>query len=126
LIIDCLLGHVTARSAFNDLRLIEELSESLRANGLLQKSELKGFKSLRKLVGVFAVANMHLCVIDLGDGMTAETEAGATKTEGLAFFDTSISVIEYADPDLHPESDQTPNWPFHIELAASGKLKKLV
>lgn len=148
MIIDCLLGHVTARSAFNDLRLIEELSESLRANGLLQKSELKGFKSLRKLVGVFAVANMHLCVIDLGDGMTAEIEAGATKTEGLirvtaaaavkdinptgtvriaaAFFDTSISVIEYADPDLHPESDQTPNWPFHIELAASGKLKKLV
>jgi hypothetical protein len=41
-----------------------------------------------------------------------------------AFFDTSISVIEYADPDLHPESDQTPSWPFHIELAASGKLKK--
>jgi hypothetical protein len=146
-ILECLLGHITTRPAFTDQQLIEQLSESLRANGLLEKSQLKPFRQLKEFVGLFAVANMHLCVIDLGDGTVAELEAGATKSQGVigvaaaaelkdinptgkvriaaTFFETSIDVFKFADPDLHPASDQNPNWPFHIELAASGKLKKL-
>jgi hypothetical protein len=143
-ILGCLLGHVTARPAFTDQHLIEQFTESLAANGLIQKSELKTFKSLREFVGLFAVANMHLCVIDLGDGTAAELAAGATKSQGVigvtasaemkginltgtvrvatTFFKTLISVFDCADPDLHPQSDQEPTWPYHIELTASGKL----
>jgi hypothetical protein len=145
-ILSCLLGHLTARPAFTDEQLIEQLTASLHANGLLQKSELKAFKSLREFVGLFAVAIMHLCVIDLSDGTVAELAAGATKSQGVigvtasaelmdinptgtvriaaTFFTTGMNVFDCTDPELHPESDQTPTWPYHIELAASGKLTK--
>ncbi len=77
----CLLGHLTARPAFTDQQLIEQLSGSLASNDLLLKSELRAFKSLREFVGLFAVANMHLCVIDLGDGTAAELAAGAINSQ---------------------------------------------
>lgn len=79
----CLLGHIVARPAFGDQQLIEQLTESLAANDLLQKFEVKAFKSLRDFIGLFAVAIMHLCMIDLGDGTVAELAAGATKSQGV-------------------------------------------
>jgi hypothetical protein len=145
--LDCVLGHITARAAFTDVQLIEQLSACLYAPSLLLKNEIKTFNSLREFVGVFAVANMHLCVIDLGDGTLAELEAGATLSQGVigvtgsapllglpenknvrvatTFFETNISVFDHATSDLHPTSDQNCSWRDPIELGPSGKLSKL-
>lgn len=144
-LLKCVLGHITARAAFTDLQLIEQLSACLHANSLLMKNEMRAFNSLREFVGLFAIANMHLCVIDLGDGTYAELEAGSTLSQGMIgvsgsahlpgfhknvrfasiFFQTSISVFDYSTPDLHPTSDQDGKWGYPIELAPSGKLSRL-
>jgi hypothetical protein len=147
-LLGCVLGHITAQPAFTDQQLIEQLSACLFSHGLLRGRERQTFRLLKEFVGIFAVASMHLCVIDLGDGFTAELGAGATKSQGAigvaasselsglnpagairiaaTFFQTSISVFDCCDQELHPESDQTPVWPFHIELANTGKLTRLL
>jgi hypothetical protein len=144
-LIQCLLGHVTARPAFTDERLIDELTAALHANGLLHQTEMKAFRKFKTFVALFAISKMHQCMIDLGDGTQAELLGGATHSNievnaaaelfgvnptgrvliSSTFFHTSVDVMEYAEPELHPPSAQEATWKCAVELTSAGKLKKL-
>jgi len=146
-ILKTVLGHITARPAFTNEQLTKQLFEALHANSLARKSELKAFISLSNFIGLFAISNMHLSVIDLKDGTQAELRAGATLSEkaikvdaaaevqvnptgrvfvSSTFFQTDIDVSKFAEPDLFPRSDQSPTWLCHIELNSAGRLARLV
>lgn len=142
--INCILGHVTASPAFDEGRLFEEFKATLVANKLLDRSEIRLFESLKTIIGLYAISQMHLCNIDLGDGTHAELSAGATLSGGTikvnataelldakrifvatTFFESAIDVKTYCEPELHPSSDQQPIWPYPIELTNNGKLGRM-
>jgi hypothetical protein len=146
-LINCLLGQIVVRPAFSNHQLTTELSAVLLANDLLREEEQRAFQQLATLIGLFAVSQMHRCVVDLGDGTKAELRAGATHSQreifvnaaaelfgvnptgkvliSPNFFATNIDVVANAVPDLHPQSDQQTEWPFPIQLGPDGKLRRL-
>jgi hypothetical protein len=146
-LINCLLGHIVVRPAFSNQQLTTELSAVLLANDLLRREEQRAFQQLETSIGLFAVSQMHRCVVDLGDGTKAELQAGATHSQrkifvnaaaeifgvnptgkvliSANFFTTNIDVAANALPDLHPPSDQQTIWPFPIQLGPDGKLGRL-
>jgi hypothetical protein len=146
-LINCLLGQIVMRPAFSNQQLTTELFAVLVANGLLRKEEQRAFRQLETVIGLFAVSQMHRCVVDLGDGTKAELRAGATHSQreifvnaaaelfgvnptgkvfiSANFFATNIDVIANAVSDLHPPSDQQPEWSFPIQLGSDGKLRRL-
>ena len=146
-LINCLLGQIVVRPAFSNQQLTTELSAVLLANDLLREEEQRAFQQLGTLIGLFAVSQMHRCVVDLGDGTKAELRAGATHSQreifvnaaaelfgvnptgkvliSANFFATNIDVVANAEPDLHPPSDQQTEWPFPIQLGPDGKLRRL-
>jgi len=147
MLINCILGHLTVKSPFDDERLIQEFTATLLDNELLNKNEFKRFMTLKVLVGLYAVSQMHQCMIDLGDGTYAELSAGATLSQGkievnaaselpdvnptglvlisATFFATTIDVKAHCETDLHPTSDQDVKWKFPIELTNAGLLARL-
>lgn len=67
-LLQCLTSDLTPRPAFDNEKLFSDLAMILAKEEDLEPSEIKSFGRLKPAVGLFAIAAMHGCTIDIGDG----------------------------------------------------------
>lgn len=142
-IIECFVKHVVVTPAFTGERLFDELSETLRSNGLIAKTEVQRFNTLRHYIILFAAVQMHRCSIMIDDyaiplsvmghsGAQIEVDCAiplffqlpnvAILNLSSAMFQTDLKSEVYCDSSLL----NTPGpWTFPIELSSTGQLCRL-
>lgn len=134
-LIKILCGNITARPALDHQRLFVDFTATLRSNALLKKDEVTVFNALRPAIALFAVSEMHDCVIQLGNGNVSRLRAGVGASAHIcvdapleepawssAIFSTDLKAAEYCTPEL---LDVPPPWSFPLELVAPGLLAQL-
>jgi hypothetical protein len=141
-LVRCLITRIISKPAFDGHRLFNEFRDALIANQLLRKSEQKAFAAFKATISLFAISQMHLCDVDLGDGTKATLNAMADGGSGgmsvsakaavdFAFVAGSIFTSDLRAPDhceasLVIELKPGPAWSCDIELNQAQKLTKLV
>ena len=128
------------RPAFTGDRLFQDFSDTLKHNGLIDKSELQDFARLKPAVSLFAVTVMHNCVIQIGSGATCKLNASTNGPEqsivvdaavptisnptilaASAIYSTGLLATEYCDESIPLNVP----WNFDLELSPEIKLTKL-
>jgi hypothetical protein len=140
-LIEILATRLVVRPAFTSDRLFNDLSETLRSNGLLHRNELHRFKELKPVIALFAVSVMHNSDVNVGDGRKCKLKAAADGVGETMHVQASVPTI--ANPNLRVASsiystdlkseehcDQllltSPKpWDFDIEVGPNQKLVKL-
>jgi hypothetical protein len=80
-LLDLVSSVVVVKYVFEAERLVEEFFDTLKSNGLITKEELKRDReTLSILVQLHAVAAMHNCVVQIGDGTTVQLKGQAEET----------------------------------------------
>lgn len=74
-LMEALCQVLVVRPAFDDARLFSDFAATLKSHALLKKEELCDFAGLRPAIALFAVAVMHNCTIQLGDGKVSRLHA---------------------------------------------------
>jgi hypothetical protein len=143
-LITCLTRHLIVKPAFDGDTLFREFCDTLISNGILARKELRAFSSLKSAIALYAIAYMHECVIDLGDGNKAQlwatpnsaggalgvnTESeifwahlGGTLKVAGTIFQTSLLAASCCETELL----QKPSWDgLHIELTGKKTLSLL-
>jgi len=140
-LINCLCAHLTASPAFSLDRLFEDFSATLKSHGLLQRSEMRPFETLRPAIGLFAASLMHNCNIVLKDQSVSQLKINISDENDLTVLAT-VSVITAANPvliafpifstGLRPTAccDELllaggPSWSSDVEVNERGKLVAL-
>lgn len=142
-IIERFVKHVVVTPAFTGERLFDDLSETLRSNGLLAKTEVRRFNTLRHYIILFAAVQMHRCSIVIDDyaiplsvmghgGAHIQVDCAipiffqlpniAILNLSSAMFQTDLNSDGYCESSLL----STPGpWTFPIELSSTGQLCRL-
>ncbi len=139
-----LASTFTAKPAFTDKGLIDDLWFVLLKNGLVHESELDAFQKQRTPIILFSVAAMHGCSIVLDKNTKAALAADCGGNADFPIQVLGVSVCPTAKvPDLriatamfstallardHCEADllgDLKGWTYPIELSASFKLKRI-
>lgn len=139
-LIECVSSVLVVKPAFLADRLIEDFIVTLKSNGLITKEEAKSNNEfLRTIVQLFAVAAMHNCIVQIGDGTTTKLKARPESPakhinvnaavpnprEPKIFLATSMFTADL-DPALHCSTDlQRSDWDFEIEVAPNKLLSRL-
>ncbi len=138
----CVSSMLIVRPAFEAEHLCEEFFATLKSNGLISKQELTAKRDfLRMLIQLYAVAAMHNCVVQIGDGTTTQLKARSDLAQKQISVDASVqdavpgSNVSVAtsifatntDPEVHCHPDLLTNsaWDFEIELDQNGRLTRL-
>jgi hypothetical protein len=142
-IIETLADILIAEPAFNNDRLFCDFLATLKSHGLLSHSEMGAFTDLKPAIGLFAVAEMHNCTVQLADGATVRLKindiVGAKKIAVSApihvsvirgspifaattIFATEVEARQGCTPELLALPDP---WDFDIELTRERLLSKL-
>ena len=132
-------GLMIVKPAFDADRLSEEFLAVLKSNALITRQEIRTHETaLKILVQLYAVAAMHNCVVQVGDGTTVQLKGGVwhgTKIEvGAAvpmqrvklqapIFEVPVSPQIHCHSDLLKHGAQ--GWDFVIELGADKRLAPL-
>ena len=134
--------YLISKPAFDDNRLLDDFAMTLKSHALLRKEELRPFVGLKRAIALYAITEMHKCVLILPDGSNARltaslnqsahlgvNAAASTKTsEGpeiivsTEMFSTSIVASEACDPDL---LDRYPTFDCDLEVGPEIKLAAL-
>jgi hypothetical protein len=139
-VVECVCSVLVAKPAFSADRLCDDFFATLKSNGLITRDELRMHRDqLETLVKLYAVAAMHNCVVQIGDGSTVQLKARPEVTSkeiqvnaavpapgrpGL-FWSASIYTAE-SDPGMHCHPDLLKSdWDFEIELAPDRRLCSL-
>jgi hypothetical protein len=137
-LIKCLTSYLVSRAAFDEESLFQEFSDTLIANGLLNKKEVRTLLRMKGTIALYAVAYMHQCEIVLNDGtkanlfamrdtgggflgVTAVAQVDMTKkiNFGGPIFQTNMVASSCCEDNLL----QIERWErSHIELKATKKL----
>jgi hypothetical protein len=139
-----LVEHISSviviKPAFEADRLVEDFIATLKSNGLIKKEEMREHRdSISTLVQLYAVAAMHNCVIQIGDGTTTQLKAypalimnkkievGADVPNSAPGKSMRCSIFTAnLDPAIHCHSDLLVSaWDFEVELNPDGLLAKL-
>ncbi len=142
-LIECVSSFMVVKGAFDPDRLLDDFVATLKSNALITKDELSTHKdSLRTLVQLFAVAIMHNCVVQIGDGTTVLLKArpepevrridvnaavpNAFPSKPGVFLAAAMFTAD-VDPNVHchPDLIATKEWDFEIELAPDKRLTRL-
>jgi hypothetical protein len=142
-IVEILSDILVAEPVFNNDRLFSDFSAILKSHGLLSHSEMGAFVDLKPAIGLFAVAEMHNCTVQLGDGVTVRLRindvVGANKIAvsapiqvsvirgspifiSTAIFATEVEAEQGCTAELLALRDP---WDFDIELTHERLLAKL-
>jgi hypothetical protein len=140
-LLECACWYIVSRPAFEADRLCDDFIETLKSNGLITKEEIKQHKKdLDILVKLYAVAAMHNCIVQIGDGTTTqlkarpeieakriEVSAGVPFSGNPAILIASSMFTVDLDPTVHchPELISSREWNFEIEVAPDKKLSPL-
>jgi hypothetical protein len=143
-VLQCLLRHFSSLAAFDERRLFEEFRDTLVANNLLEPKELRLFEKLQSRLALYAVAHMHQCVVDLGDGTKAVLSAsancgsgticiyagatvtipsGAEVTMNIPIFTTNQVAERCCEPSLLV--NPMPAWSCPLEITRRGTLAEV-
>jgi hypothetical protein len=137
--------YLVSKPAFDEEQLFEEFAGALISNKLLKNREKAHLLSLKSTIALYAIAYMHNCTLDLGNGTKASLAAMPNsdgkiavcvtvpiqdpKIKRLAFrapiFATSIA---HSNECCAPELLNEPKphvWEFDLELTNDKKLSKL-
>jgi hypothetical protein len=77
----CVSSVMVVKPAFEAARLFDDFVAALKSNGLITKDEIRDHTdTLRILVQLYAVAAMHNCIVQIGDGTTTQLKAKAEIT----------------------------------------------
>jgi hypothetical protein len=142
-LVRCVCSQMVVRPAFEADRLCDDFIETLKSNGLITKQEIRSHKeTFCVLIQLYAVAMMHNCVVQVGDGTTIkllarpepdikEIQVNAPVANAIAHMphvDISSSMFRAkVDPAEHcqPGLLATKEWDFEIELAPDKRLARL-
>ena len=141
-LIECVSSVLVVKPAFESERLCDDFIATLKSNSLITKEELSEHQeSIRTLVQLYAVAAMHNCVVQIGDGTTTKLKArpepdakqimlNAAVPDAVPnkpmFVSTSMFIAKL-DPNIHshPELLANPEWDLEIELDQDKRLSPL-
>jgi hypothetical protein len=144
-LINCLAGVIVSRPAFDGTRLYTEFVGALVENALVKPGQAGRLARIKAPLALYAVACMHECVVDLGDGTHATLTAGTSDEEtGVAvtasswvslpdgkqvemafpIFTTSIPPEEACNPDIWGPGTRG-SWMCPLELKANRRLGEL-
>lgn len=142
-LIQCVSSVMVVKPAFEADRLCDDFIATLKSNGLITKEELSEHReALRALVQLYALATMHNCVVQIGDGTTTQLKVkpgpdakqitvnaavpDAFPNQPLIFINSSMFTAD-VDPSIHchPELLANWDWNFEIELAPDRRLSPL-
>jgi hypothetical protein len=139
----CVSSVMVVKPAFEAARLFDDFVAALKSNGLITKDEIRDHTdTLRILVQLYAVAAMHNCIVQIGDGTTTQLKAKAEITSKQipanaavpntlphmprVFISTSMFTADL-DPTVHchPDLLEKQEWDFEIEVAPDKRLSPL-
>jgi len=142
-LIECVSSVIVVKPAFEAERLCDDFIATLKSNGLITKEELSEHgEALRTLVQLYAVATMHNCVVQIGDGTTTQLKANsepdakqivvnaavpdAVPNQPRIFISSSMFTAN-VDPNVHCHPDLLANrdWRLEIEVAPDKRLSPL-
>ena len=138
---NCVASVLVVRPAFTAERLVDDFIATLRSNGLITKEEIREHRdALNLIVQLYAVAAMHNCVVQTGDGNTIQLKARPEvevkeiwvnaavlyAARPNLFFSSSMFTAQ-VDPSTHchPDLLATKEWNFEIEVAPDRRLSRL-
>ena len=140
ILVEFISSVLVTKGAFEAESLCEDFIAMLKSNGLITKDEIRQHKdALSPLVQLFAVAAMHNCAVDLGNGTMTQLRATAyddgivvnamapTPHMPRVLLSTSLFTAKL-DPSIHCHPDlllPPRNWHFEIELAPDKRLSPL-
>jgi hypothetical protein len=136
----CVASVLVVRPAFTAGDLVDDFITTLRSNGLITTEEIRDHRdALNLIVQLYAVAAMHNCVVQMGDGSTIQLRARPEaevkqilvnaavpyNARPNVFFSSSIFTAE-VDPSIncHPDLLATKEWNFEIEVAPDRRLSR--
>jgi hypothetical protein len=142
---------MVVKPAFSADHLCDDFIATLKSNGLITKDEIsKHGDDLRVTIQLYAIAAMHNCVVQIGDGTTTQLKAApvgksisvSARVPNLySAYNAPVTYIAAAmftaelDPDVHchpdlrvtgtPPHAKNQEWNFEIELAPNKLLSRL-
>jgi hypothetical protein len=142
-LINGLMRHFFIKPAFNDDDLFEDFCASLISNDLLEPKQREEFARIKPVIALYAIACMHECIIDLGDGTKAALSASINCGSGTMgvyaeaevianginvrvngpMFTTSLKGADHCEPSLL--ISPMPKWNCHLELTPRKTLAEL-
>lgn len=143
-LLECLASTMVVKPAFDDDRLVEDFLATLKSNGLIAKDEIAAHKNdLSALIKLYAVAAMHNCIVQIGDGITTQLKGiihrgGEDKISvncsipagipdmpnvylACDMFTAKLPAADHCEPELLAHSP----WDFEVEVAPNKKLSPL-
>lgn len=140
---NCVSSAMVVRGAFEADRLCDDFIVTLKSNGLITKDEIRSHKdNLDVLVQLYAVAVMHNCIVQIGDGTSTQLKAkvhpGANEISvtasvpgtlpGMPGVHIAASMFTAKlDPSAHCHADLLANqdWNFEIEVSLDRRLSPM-
>jgi hypothetical protein len=132
---------IAVKPAFEADRLTDDFLATLKSGGLISRAELREYGDhVASLVELYAVAAMHNCMVQVGDGSTVQLKGGV-HGESLQIL-AGVPGAWPASPDVitaapifsvsadaaihcHPDLQARDSWDFEIELAPDKRLAPL-
>jgi hypothetical protein len=142
-LIECVSSVIVVKSAFEAVRLCDDFIATLKSNGLITKEELSEHReALCILVQLYAVAAMHNCVVQIGDGTTTQLKATAEPLTKQIMVNAAVPeavpdqpgiliscpmFTADVDPRVHCHPDLLANrdWNLEIEVGPDKRLSPL-
>ncbi len=142
-LIECVSSLIVVKPAFEADRLCDDFIATLKSNGLITKAEIsKHREAVHTLVQLYAVATMHNCIVQIGDGTTTKLKArpepdakqimvnaavpDAVPNQPGIFVSSSIFTAN-VDPEVHchPDLLTSLDWNQEIEVAPDKRLSPM-
>lgn len=137
-LVECVSSVMVVKPAFEASRLVEDFIATLRSNQLITREEIREHRgAIREVVELYAVAAMHNCIVQIGDGSTVPLEASASDNRievraAIPFyrpngnrgyfsgpmFVSELQAANHCDQDLLAHR----SWDFEIEVNAERRL----
>ena len=142
-LVNCVCSYVVVKPAFTPERICDDFLATLRSNALISKEDERSHaKSLRTLVQLYAIAAMHHCIVQVGEGSTVQLKARPEPIvkqihvnarvplpdaeRNNVVLSASIFTAEL-DPAVHCQEElaAAQNWDFEIEPSPDKRLSRL-
>jgi hypothetical protein len=142
-LINCVSKYTVVKPAFSPGRICDDFLATLRSNALISKEdERRHADSMRTLIQLYAIAAMHHCIVQIGEGSSVQLKARPKPSlkqiqvnAPVPFPDPEMSNIASStamfaaelDPAAHCQEElaATQEWDFEIELAPDKRLSRL-
>jgi hypothetical protein len=140
-LIVCVSSEIVVKPAFSPERICDDFLAMLRSNALISKEDERAHAAaLRVLIQLCAIAAMHHCIVQVGDGTTVQLNARPEPAAKQIKVEAAVPHPEVnntalvcsmftadLDPAVHCHEALAAgqDWNFEIELAPDRRLSRL-